>query len=75
MISSDESLSTWFNRNEGMMEYITALCGVDMRTSQLGLKVAFMTGFMTGGLLDRGKSLLASFFENSGVNSIKEFFS
>lgn len=74
MISSDQNLSTWFNRNEGMMEYITSLCGVDMRTSQLGLKMAYSVAFAQRGVLDRARSTIAAFYENSGVNSILSFF-
>ena len=39
VMSSFDDASTWFLRNTGMIEYIMTNCGVDLRLSQLNMKV------------------------------------
>ena len=45
MLSSYSELNTMFLRNYGMIEYVSAICGVDMRESQFDLKIDMVAAF------------------------------
>lgn len=50
MLSEYSSSTTYFLRNYGLMEYMGALCGVDMRMSQFELKVQLAATLWTSAM-------------------------
>ena len=45
-LSSFDDAQTWFLRNTGLIEYIITNCGVDLRLSQLDMKVEMAASFL-----------------------------
>lgn len=72
-MSSYEQLHTYFLKNSGMIEYLVSNSGVDMRLSQLELKVDLIKGMAEGAIGRMPNNIVAPLFDNAVTNAIRQF--
>lgn len=74
-MSSEKQMKSWFLKNSGMIEYLVSNSGVDMRLSQLELKVELIKGMATGAMATIPNDVIAPLYDNAVTNAIRQFVS
>lgn len=70
MISSSKDGPYWFLKNQGLQEYLAALCGVDLRNNRMEMMMEIYKTLFQGQATAFFNNILNSIMEATGIDSI-----
>ena len=63
----------WFLKNQGLQEYLAALCGVDLRNNRMEMMMEIYKTLFQGQATAFFNNLLNSFMEKTGIDTLINF--
>ena len=73
VITSSMDGPKWFLKNQGLQEYLAALCGVDLRNNRMEMMMEIYKTLFQGQATAFFNNLLNSFMEKTGIDTLINF--